>query len=264
MRKQSPERTHRRRLSKEEYQKKKWQSLLVSLVLAIVPFALLVTGLSLMTIGALRYVEQETVVGLLLTKRVDGDISLHGVGWNATPTKAPLPSETSPEPGAAASPQLSLADKYQQAAIQKKDRLIAPFYPIGAQLGSIRIASVKIDVKVFQGDTEQEFRQGAGHYTPSLLPGQGGNILIAGHRTSYFRSFEYLKIGDVVTFETTYGTFTYRIREFKIIKGNDVSVAKPTPQEQLTMYTCYPFTYVGNAPKRYVVMCDLVEKEVRT
>jgi LPXTG-site transpeptidase (sortase) family protein len=102
---------------------------------------------------------------------------------------------------------------------------------------------------------------GVGHYTGSFLPGQGGNILIAGHRTkAKFLNFKNLKIGDLVDFETSYGQYYYKVKAFKIIKGDDQSIADDTEAEQLTLYTCYPFYYKGTATKRFVVICSVQAK----
>lgn len=256
----------RRRLTRESYQKKQRTDSIKRFILSVLPFILFITGLALLSVGLFRYVEHESALTLLLSKPAAGAPVLGGAGWNRLPTIAPTPTQPQAVSGPDATEAGQTPDPTSngKTAILKNGRLIAPFYYIGEQFGTIRIPTVKIEVGVFQGDSEQELRQGAGHYTFSMMPGQDGNILIAGHRTSYFRKFEYLKIGDLVQFETTYGDFTYRVREFRIINGSDASVARPTEKEQLTMYTCYPFTYVGNAPKRYVVMCDLVEKAVRT
>lgn len=136
------------------------------------------------------------------------------------------------------------------------ERLVVPFYYIDDPIGTIRIPSASIDVTVYQDDNEQNISRGAGHYLGSFLPGQDGNILIAGHRTwDVFYKFKYLEIGDVVYFETTYGYYVYQVDRFVIIEGTDDSIATDGGFEQLTMYTCYPFDYKGNAPQRYVVIC---------
>jgi|GEM_PF-3202263 len=139
------------------------------------------------------------------------------------------------------------------------ERLVVPFYYIDDVIGTIRIPSASIDVTVYQDDNEQNMTRGAGHYLGSFLPGQDGNILIAGHRTwDVFYKFKDLEIGDVVYFETTYGYYVYQVDRFQIIEGTDDSIAVDGGFEQLTMYTCYPFDYKGNAPQRYVVICTLL------
>lgn len=136
------------------------------------------------------------------------------------------------------------------------DRLVVPFYSIDDPIGTLRIPSVDIEVTVYQDDNPQNITRGGGHYLGSFLPGQGGNILIAGHRSrAVFYNFKALEPGDLVYFETTYGYYVYQVDRFQIIEGSDDSIAAETAVEQLTMYTCYPFDYKGNAPQRYVFFC---------
>lgn len=214
---------------------------------AMIPFVIFMIGLSLVSVGCFSYVENESIVSVLITSRDNGSsVDLHGLDSNDSLTPAVL--ETS-----------------VQVAEPGDGRLVVPFFYQGDLFGTIRISSVDIEVGAYQGDSEEEFRLGAGHGISSYFPGQGGNIVIASHRTSYFRDFEGLKTGDVVEFETTYGQFTYEIREIKILDSKDFGlITKATEKEQLTMYTCYPFTYIGNAPQRYAVFCDLTGSELNT
>ncbi|NCC76408.1 MAG: class D sortase [Clostridia bacterium] len=227
--------------------------------LAVLPYILFLTGLALATLGILSYLEHESPLALFITSR-DAVHALADPGQpNLTGSAAGTSDAASNDPGTAA----NLANPAWPALTKDATgRLIVPFFYIGDPFGTIRIPDVEIDVTAYHGDSETEFRKGVGHYAGSFYPGQGGNILIAGHRNSFFRNFEYLEIGDLVTFETTYGLFEYTITEFLIIKGTDNSIAKDTTKEQLTMYTCYPFTYIGNAPERYVVIAELTHSEV--
>ncbi len=227
--------------------------------LAVLPYFLFLIGLALASFGVLSYLENESPLALFITSR-------DAVHASATPGQASLSDldqATASAPNVA--PADSAAAPHTDWPVLSRDntgRLIVPFFYIGDPIGTISIPSVDIEVTAYHGDSETEFRKGVGHYAGSFYPGQDGNILIAGHRNSFFRNFEYLEIGDTVNFETTYGRFTYTITEFKIIKGSDNSIAKDTTQEQLTMYTCYPFTYIGNAPERYVVIAELTDAEV--
>ncbi len=232
---------HRHR-SRKHHTKRKRLRIIRALSLALLPFVLYLVGLALISVTFFSYVENESILAMFITQRdeVQALTHLSSVNLNTT-TETTAP---------------------QTAATNATGRLIVPFFYIGDQFGTIRIPSVEIDVGAYHGDSEKEFRKGVGHYAGSYFPGQDGNILIAGHRTSFFRNFEYLEIGDPVYFETTYGNFTYEVSEFKIIDGKDNSIAKDTSSEQLTMYTCYPFTYVGSAPQRYVVICKLIEAKV--
>lgn len=241
----------RTRRSKAYHEKRRRIRLFKRLGIVSIPFVFALAGLTLVSVGFFRYVEQESVLALFLVRRDSiQTFEYHGDDWNefARPTDIPLP------------PMETHVIKPTEP--ESTDRLKVPFYYIGQQFATLRIPSVDIDVAVLQGDREREFKRGAGHYPGSFFPGQGGNILLAAHRTSYFRNFEYLEIGAEVYVETTYGNFVYRVDELRITEGDDQSIANDTPQEQLTMYTCYPFIYFGNAPQRFVVICSLVESEV--
>lgn len=248
---------HRQRISRASYQARQRRDRRVRLLVSTLPFVLFVVGLACISFGVFRYLEQESTISLFLENKSLA-VSTDG-SWRQTPVSAAATATASSSSPSSPTPAVPAT-----VAPDASGRLVTPFFYVGQQIGLLRFPNLPLEVKAFQGDSEKELRQGAGHYTGSFLPGQNGNIVVAGHRTSYFRKFEYLKAGDPVLFETSYGTFTYRIREFKIISGSDTSVARPTTQEQLTLYTCYPFTYVGNAPKRYVVICDLVSQAVRT
>jgi sortase A len=132
------------------------------------------------------------------------------------------------------------------------------FPSFGDKFGEIIIDKASINVPVFHGDREEQLLKGVGHYSGSRFPGEGGNIVMAGHRNSVFKGLKNVAKGDIITLNTTYGKYEYKISEIKIIKGNDNSIVQPLDSEKLTLYTCYPFNYVGNAPNRYVVIADLV------
>jgi sortase A len=140
--------------------------------------------------------------------------------------------------------------------------LLVPFFYIGEKIGTIKFPSINHSVDAIQGDEEPQLRLGAGHSLYSYMPGQDNNSVFGAHRTTYFKKLENIKVGDSVNFEAVYGYFKYKIDEIRIINGGDNSVAKETSKEQLTLYTCYPFIYFGNAPKRFVLICSLVESEI--
>jgi len=224
--------------------------------LTVLPYLLFLTGLALASLGVLSYLENESPLALFITSRD----AVHAIATPGQPSLDDLgQAAASNDPNA--DPATSNAD-WPVLTRDATGRLVVPFFYIGDPFGTITIPSVDIEVTAYHGDSETEFRKGVGHYAGSFYPGQDGNILIAGHRNSFFRNFEYLEIGDTVNFDTTYGRFEYTITEFKIIKGNDNSIAKDTTKEQLTMYTCYPFTYIGNAPERYVVIAERTAAEV--
>ncbi len=133
------------------------------------------------------------------------------------------------------------------------------FPSLGDQFGELVIESADIRYPVIHGDRDEDLLLGIGHYNGSRYPGEGGNIVLAGHRNSVFKPLKEVKIGDTVIFEATYGRYVYTITDIRITHGNDKSIVEPSEHEKLTLYTCYPFNYIGNAPNRYVVTCEWVE-----
>ena len=123
----------------------------------------------------------------------------------------------------------------------------------GDKLGDLTIASVDLSYPVVQGTQKKELKQGIGHFAGSVLPGQGGNVLLSAHRETHFAKLENLKQGDIITFSTPYGEFKYETVDFKIVSADDETVAVPTDYETLTLTTCYPFDFIGDAPDRFVV-----------
>jgi sortase A len=93
----------------------------------------------------------------------------------------------------------------------------------------------------------------------SVLPGQVDNSVLAGHRDSVFSQLGKLKLGDLIMVDTSAGNFTYKVSRFRIVGENDRTVIVPTKTAVLTLSTCYPFFYIGNAPKRFIVSANLLE-----
>jgi sortase A len=123
----------------------------------------------------------------------------------------------------------------------------------GDLIGTLDIPRIKRVIPIYEGTDDAELKRGAGHYIKSVMPGAIDNSVIAGHRDSVFSKFGSLKIGDPLTVKTASGTFTYKIKSFRIVKADDRTVIVPTKVATLTLSTCYPFYYVGNAPKRFIV-----------
>lgn len=132
---------------------------------------------------------------------------------------------------------------------------------LGDEFARISIPSVGIDKPVFEGDDDKTLKKGIGHYQGSLLPGQGGNFVIAGHRDTDFLPLQDIKKGDDIIVATSYGKYYYKVSSIDIVNPTDVYVAAPTKYEKITMITCYPFNYFGSAPQRYIVSGDFVKVE---
>ena len=123
----------------------------------------------------------------------------------------------------------------------------------GALLGRVEIPKLHLSAVVFQGTDSSVLDDGVGHLDGSALPGQNGNVVLAAHRDSYFRGLRNIKRGDVITVTTPTGVRNYFVDTTEIVSPTDISVAYPTREPTLTLITCYPFYYVGHAPKRFIV-----------
>jgi len=128
---------------------------------------------------------------------------------------------------------------------------------VGELIATLEIPRLKRVVRVIEGTRAQDLKKGAGHFTLSVRPGFADNSVIAGHRDSVFSQFGSLKVGDSIIVQTSYGKFTYFIKRFRIVKADDRTVIVPTSYAQLTLSTCYPFRYIGNAPERFIVIATL-------
>jgi LPXTG-site transpeptidase (sortase) family protein len=92
-----------------------------------------------------------------------------------------------------------------------------------------------------------------GHIPTTALPGQNGNVAVAGHRDTIFRGLRGIRKNDVILFETFSGNYAYEVETTEVVKPQNVSVLKPGQHPELTLITCYPFYYVGSAPDRFIV-----------
>lgn len=128
----------------------------------------------------------------------------------------------------------------------------------GDYIGKITIPNLKQTLPIYQGTETAQLKMGIGHYEKSVLPGVADNSVLSGHRDSVFSQLGKLKVGQFVTVETVAGKFTYKISGFRIVGANDRTVIVPTKTAVLTLTTCYPFHYIGNAPKRFIVSANLV------
>ncbi|MCT1904816.1 class D sortase [Oceanobacillus sojae] len=105
---------------------------------------------------------------------------------------------------------------------------------------------------IVEGTDPDSLDKGVGHLSNSVLPGQGEQILLSGHRDTVFRDFGDLEIGDTFVVQMPYGEYTYEIRETEIVPEDDTSVIREMGEEVLVVTTCYPFHFVGSAPERFV------------
>lgn len=132
---------------------------------------------------------------------------------------------------------------------------------VGQIIGTLTIPRIKSSLPIIEGTGAKELKRGVGHYVGSVIPGVSDNSVLAGHRDSVFRKLGQVKIGDLITVKNDYGSFVYEVHKIRIVKANDRTVIVPTTDAILTLSTCYPFRYIGNAPNRYIVQAGLVMGE---
>ncbi|MEK6455624.1 class D sortase [Caldifermentibacillus hisashii] len=126
-------------------------------------------------------------------------------------------------------------------------------YEKGETIGILKIPKLKKELPIIEGTDEEELEKGVGHYTGTAYPLQNDQIVLSGHRDTVFRNFGELETGDTFIVELEYGKFKYEIYEMDIVPADDTTVIRSTaPDEILTVTTCYPFHYIGNAPERAI------------
>jgi sortase A len=123
----------------------------------------------------------------------------------------------------------------------------------GDVLGKIEIPRLNLSVVVLQGTTSKTLLLGVGHIEGTALPGEAGNIGIAGHRDTYFRVLKDVRRNDEIRLQSVSGVTKYEVDWIQITAPRDGDIVAPTSESALTLVTCYPFHYVGAAPERFVV-----------
>lgn len=136
-------------------------------------------------------------------------------------------------------------------------------YPVyGSKYADIKIESINLDLPVYYGANYTILKSGIAHDEKSYFPGEGGSIILAGHNfKTFLANLPKAEIGDIITLETTYGTFKYEIYDTKIVKETDVDeVPIQKDKEILMIYTCWPINNIGHASQRYVVYASPVKE----
>lgn len=124
--------------------------------------------------------------------------------------------------------------------------------------GQIEIERLDLSAMVVEGTSSRALFAGVGHLTDSALPGDTGNVVLAAHRDTFFRPLERVRLGDLIRLKTVSGSFEYRVETISIVEPTQTEVLAPTEEPVLTLVTCYPFRFIGPAPKRFIVRAVLV------
>ena len=125
-------------------------------------------------------------------------------------------------------------------------------------IGRIEVSRLDVSVVVVEGTSNKSLRRAVGHIAGTALPGQPGNVGIAGHRDTFFRPLRNIQRDDVIKLTTSNGEYRYRVVSTKVVSPDNVAVLDSDQNEVLTLVTCYPFYFVGPAPDRFIVRAERV------
>lgn len=127
----------------------------------------------------------------------------------------------------------------------------------GMPIAVLQVPKIHLRVPVFDNTGELALNRGVGHIRGTAAPGENGNVGLAGHRDGFFRGLKDLRRGDDLQLRTSAGVATYLVDKVEIVSPTNVGVLRPRATPSLTLVTCYPFYYIGSAPKRFVVEASL-------
>jgi sortase A len=133
------------------------------------------------------------------------------------------------------------------------DASASPAVIDGGAIGEILIPRLGLTAILVQGDSPASLQRAVGHLADTPLPGESGNVVLAGHRDTFFRPLKRVRAGDAIMLKTTDGDFQYLVESTAVVPPDDVQVLQPTGGRTLTLITCFPFSYVGPAPDRFIV-----------
>lgn len=123
----------------------------------------------------------------------------------------------------------------------------------GGALGRIEIGRIGLSAMIMEGTDGRTLRRAVGHIRGTPLPGQQGNVAIAGHRDTFFRPLRNVEHDDEITLTTLDGSYRYLVDTMHVVAPEDMQVLDNSDDTTLTLVTCYPFYFVGPAPKRFIV-----------
>jgi sortase A len=159
--------------------------------------------------------------------------------------------------------QRRMADAWEQEQAIRSDAPTTQQAHATKDNGMVRLVIPKIALTSFivEGTNHKSLLLGPGHMTKTAEPGEIGNAVITGHRDTFFRHIYQLAKGDQVYVERGGKRFVYEVTSKRIVEPDDMSVARPTSDAQVTLVTCYPIYFIGPAPKRLVVFTKLANEQ---
>ncbi|WP_078549346.1 class D sortase [Litchfieldia alkalitelluris] len=182
---------------------------------------------------------------LALLFMISGAVIIGYAGWEIYKTKA------------ATTQTLDEAKSLIQKGREGNTEVIKKQPEFGDTIGILSIPVLEAELPIVEGTDPDDLDKGVGHYRGSFLPDEGGQIVLSGHRDTVFRDMGKLKLGDTLVIQLPSGDFTYKIVNTKIVSADDTSIITlQDDEEELILTTCYPFSYIGDAPDRYIMYAE--------
>lgn len=131
-------------------------------------------------------------------------------------------------------------------------------------MGRLEIPRLAISAKILEGTSDATLDKAVGHLTNTPIPGEPGNIALAAHRDTFFRPLRNIKVNDEITITDQDITYRYRVDSTAIVLPTDLTVLDSRGHDSLTLITCYPFYFIGSAPKRFIVHARLLPQSTQS
>jgi sortase A len=166
-------------------------------------------------------------------------------------SSSPTPPPAAPAP----------AEATESPTMSRRAPAVVNLAPLarGSVIGRVDVPRLKLSAAIAEGDDDSTLGKAVGHLPDTPLPWQqAGNAAFAAHRDGLFRPLKDIRVDDEVNVVTARGEFRYRVTKTQVVNPEDVWVLAPTKTATLTLITCYPFSFVGHAPKRFIVQAERV------
>lgn len=151
----------------------------------------------------------------------------------------------------------SQPDKETESSQKPEGRLLPGQ---GETTGLLYIPAIDAELAIVEGTDPDDLEKGVGHYKDSYYPDENGQIVLSGHRDTVFRKLGELKLADILEVQMPYGNYQYEITHTKIVDADDASIITlQNDEEELILTTCYPFSFIGDAPDRYIIYAKRVD-----
>ena len=135
--------------------------------------------------------------------------------------------------------------------------------PFPEPMAELSVPRLHLFAPLFDGIDDVTLDRGVGRIPGTALPGESGNVGVAGHRDGFFRRLKDIQVGDTIEISAGDQSTTYRVQRVEIVSPSDVQVLKSGSTSSLTLVTCYPFYFAGHAPQRFIVEATLVQHSAK-